>query len=92
MSPSIRRLRVVGVLVNAAPNTVIPDPGELIRSSARIPLFSNAARLTFARTSFSADLSTRRPLGGYRLDSGGCDRPRSSCAVGRRVHRSSTRP
>ncbi|CNU39999.1 Uncharacterised protein [Mycobacterium tuberculosis] len=42
---------------SAAPSTVVfPDPGELIRSSARIPLFSNAARLTFARTSFSAKI------------------------------------
>lgn len=48
---------LVGVLVGAAPSTVVfPDPGELIRSSARIPLFSNAARLTFARTSFSAKI------------------------------------
>ncbi len=48
---------------SAAPSTSSSRPSELIRSSARIPLFPNAARLTFARTSFSAKIfSTRRPL------------------------------
>ena len=42
----------------AARIVVFPEPGELIRFSARIPLSANADRLRSARTSFSAKIDS----------------------------------
>ena len=37
---------------------VLPDPGELIRLTVRIPLLSKAARLASASRSFSAKIDS----------------------------------
>ncbi len=46
----------------AASTVVLPEPGELIRFSARMPLSSNAFRLTSARLSFSAKIASRTSM------------------------------
>ena len=60
MSPSMTpTAHVAGEFVEVARSTVVlPEPGELIRFSARIPFLAKMSRLMSARTSFSAKIDS----------------------------------